>query len=164
MKLVSKVSHFNEPFVILVQGDIFLNTSLTEAFCMAILEAVACGLTVVSTKVGGIPEVLPEEFIHFVKPEVKSIEAGLLKAIQQIISRKQPSKTDCNRFVREHYDWRDVTKRTQVVYDAIMSEERRDLAKSVRNLWECGSLAGPLMAVLYLFCHYWILVMDYIGS
>jgi len=28
-------------------GDIFLNTSLTEAFCMAIVEAVACGLTVV---------------------------------------------------------------------------------------------------------------------
>ncbi len=30
---------------LLARGDVFLNTSLTEAFCMAILEAVACGLT-----------------------------------------------------------------------------------------------------------------------
>lgn len=31
---------------VLVQGHIFLNTSLTEAFCMAILEAASCGLQV----------------------------------------------------------------------------------------------------------------------
>jgi len=30
----------------LVQGQIFLNTSLTEAYCMAIVEAAACGLQV----------------------------------------------------------------------------------------------------------------------
>ncbi|KAI2598730.1 phosphatidylinositol glycan anchor biosynthesis class A, partial [Homo sapiens] len=28
------------------QGHIFLNTSLTEAFCMAIVEAASCGLQV----------------------------------------------------------------------------------------------------------------------
>ena len=31
---------------VLVQGHIFLNTSLTEAFCMAILEGASCGLQV----------------------------------------------------------------------------------------------------------------------
>ena len=40
-----------------VQGDIFINASLTEAFCMAIVEAAAAGLLVVSTAVGGVPEV-----------------------------------------------------------------------------------------------------------
>ncbi|VDK80303.1 unnamed protein product [Anisakis simplex] len=29
---------------VLVQGQIFLNTSLTEAFCMSIVEAASCGL------------------------------------------------------------------------------------------------------------------------
>lgn len=43
----------------LTRGHIFLNTSLTEAFGLAILEAACAGLYVVSTRVGGVPEVLP---------------------------------------------------------------------------------------------------------
>lgn len=35
---------------VLVQGHIFLNTSLTEAFCMAIVEAASCGLQVKHSK------------------------------------------------------------------------------------------------------------------
>jgi len=54
---------------VLVQGHLFLNTSLTEAFCMAILEAACCGLLVVSTRVGGVPEVLPSHMIHLARPE-----------------------------------------------------------------------------------------------
>ena len=46
-------------FSVLLQGNIFLNCSLTESFCIAILEAASCGLFVVSTNVGGVPEVLP---------------------------------------------------------------------------------------------------------
>lgn len=56
---------------VLVMGDIFLNSSLTEAFCMAIVEAAACGLQVVSTRVGGIVEVLPKELIWFADPSVQ---------------------------------------------------------------------------------------------
>ena len=33
------------------------DSSLTEAFCIAILEAASCGLLTVSTRVGGVPEV-----------------------------------------------------------------------------------------------------------
>ncbi|KAJ4460389.1 putative Phosphatidylinositol N-acetylglucosaminyltransferase subunit A [Paratrimastix pyriformis] len=40
-------------------GHIFLNCSLTEAFCIAILEAAAAGLFVVSTDVGGVPVRMP---------------------------------------------------------------------------------------------------------
>lgn len=54
---------------VLVQGSIFLNTSLTEAFGVAILEAACAGLYVVSTRVGGVPEVLPEDMISFALPE-----------------------------------------------------------------------------------------------
>jgi len=45
-----------------VRGQVFLNASLTEAFCMAIVEAAAAGLLVVSTAVGGVPEVCPFVF------------------------------------------------------------------------------------------------------
>lgn len=43
----------------LTQGHIFLNTSLTESFGIATLEAACAGLYVVSTRVGGVPEILP---------------------------------------------------------------------------------------------------------
>lgn len=51
------------------RGQIFLNTSLTEAFGIAILEAACAGLLVVATKVGGVPEVLPDDMIIFAKPD-----------------------------------------------------------------------------------------------
>jgi len=46
-----------------------VNTSLTEAFGIAILEAACAGLYVVSTRVGGIPEILPEDMISFANPD-----------------------------------------------------------------------------------------------
>lgn len=55
---------------VLCRGQIFLNTSLTEAFCMAIVEAASCGLLVVSTDVGGVPEVLPSDLIYLAEPTV----------------------------------------------------------------------------------------------
>jgi phosphatidylinositol glycan class A protein len=57
----------------LCRGHIFLNPSLTEAFCIAILEAAACGLVCVSTNVGGIPEVLPPEMIYLAPARPKAI-------------------------------------------------------------------------------------------
>lgn len=42
-----------------------MNTSLTESFGIAILEAACAGLYVVSTRVGGVPEILPQDMISF---------------------------------------------------------------------------------------------------
>ena len=164
VQMLGELCHSDVRDKLLIKGDIFLNTSLTEAFCMAILEAVACGLTVVSTKVGGIPEVLPERYIHFVEPTVDSIEAGLVKAVKEVIANRQPSKEECHSFVKKTYNWRNVASRTEVVYDSIMERQKieaKPLRKRVRNHWECGRLAGPLMAIFYLFCHYWIIVLNF---
>lgn len=63
MELLGRIPH-NQVRDVLCRGHIFLNTSLTEAFCIAILEAASCGLLCVSTDVGGIPEVLPPDMIY----------------------------------------------------------------------------------------------------
>uniref|UniRef100_A0A1I8EYU6 Phosphatidylinositol N-acetylglucosaminyltransferase subunit A n=1 Tax=Wuchereria bancrofti TaxID=6293 RepID=A0A1I8EYU6_WUCBA len=101
---------------VLVQGQIFLNTSLTEAFCMSIVEAASCGLHVVSTRVGGIPEVLPEEFIMLVEPEPNNLSDALLKVIQlrengQLIAPEEKHDVICRM-----YRWPDIAKRTEKVY------------------------------------------------
>lgn len=58
---------------VLNRGHIFLNTSLSEAFCIAILEAAFAGLLVVTTNVGGIPEVLPWDMVYLANPNVESV-------------------------------------------------------------------------------------------
>ncbi len=42
----------------LQQADLLLMTSLYESFCLVALEAMACGVPVLSTSVGGLPEVI----------------------------------------------------------------------------------------------------------
>ncbi|XP_017961848.1 phosphatidylinositol N-acetylglucosaminyltransferase subunit A [Drosophila navojoa] len=68
---------------VLVRGHIFVNTSLTEAYCMAIVEAASCGLQVVSTSVGGIPEVLPNNLILLAEPDIEAIYGAILVAIDR---------------------------------------------------------------------------------
>ena len=68
VRMVGGLRH-DEMRDLLIQGHIFLNTSLTEAFCIAIVEAASCGLLVVSTKVGGIPEVLHDDAMIFSAPD-----------------------------------------------------------------------------------------------
>lgn len=66
---------------VLQQGSIFLNTSLTEAFGIAILEAACAGLYVVSTRVGGVPEILPEDMISFAAPTADGAFSDLFRSV-----------------------------------------------------------------------------------
>jgi phosphatidylinositol glycan class A protein len=59
----------NDVCSVLSRGSIFMNTSLTESFGIAMLEAACAGLYVVCTRVGGVPEILPEDMISFAEPD-----------------------------------------------------------------------------------------------
>ncbi|KAM3184105.1 hypothetical protein ACTXT7_009032 [Hymenolepis weldensis] len=69
---------------VLVRGDIFLNVSLTESFCIAIVEAASCGLLVVSTKVGGVPEVLPPHMMRLAPASASELASTLANAIEEV--------------------------------------------------------------------------------
>ena len=146
---------------LLVRGDIFLNTSLTEAFCMAIVEAASCGLTVVSTSVGGIPEVLPPSLIHLVAPSVPSIQEGLEEAVRAVLEDGSPDPWLGNQFVSRAYNWRNVAGRTEAVYNKVRSRPPADLSRRVTNMWDCGVVSGPFMAVVYLAAHYFVIFLNW---
>ncbi len=94
---------------VLVRGHIFLNTSLTESFCTAIVEAASCGLLIVSTNVGGVPEVLPQEMRFLAPAKKEDLILALKKAIDQ--AHNVPSHK-FHEAVKNMYNWHEVATRT----------------------------------------------------
>lgn len=117
VSLLGPVRH-DEVRDVMVQGHIYLHPSLTEAFGTVIVEAASCGLYVVCTRVGGIPEVLPRHMTEFAAPEEDDIVAATERAIAALRAGKVRTELFHNQ-VKQMYSWTDVAQRTERVYDGI---------------------------------------------
>ncbi|XP_063988253.1 phosphatidylinositol N-acetylglucosaminyltransferase subunit A [Diachasmimorpha longicaudata] len=143
---------------VLNKGHIFLNTSLTEAYCMAIVEAASCGLQVVSTKVGGIPEVLPPELIYLVEPTVDALLKGLETAIADYKRGNIICPFEVHEKIVSFYNWYDVTRRTEIVYDAVQREDQKTLGHQLASYLSSGVL--PYLLVVSL-CYIVLQFLEY---
>jgi glycosyltransferase involved in cell wall biosynthesis len=76
-----------EVFQQMLAADIFCVPSYREALGVANLEAMACGLPVVTTQVGGIPEVLDEGRCGWMVPPGDAV--ALTAALQQCITNPE---------------------------------------------------------------------------
>ncbi|KAK0705559.1 glycosyltransferase family 4 protein [Lasiosphaeris hirsuta] len=103
---------------VMVRGHIYLHPSLTEAFGTVIVEAASCGLYVVCTQVGGIPEVLPSHMTVFAKPEEDDLVAATGKAIAALRANKVRTEL-FHEQVKTMYSWTNVAIRTERVYNGI---------------------------------------------
>lgn len=131
---------------VLVRGHIFLNCSLTESFCISLMEAASCGLKVVSTNVGGVPEVLPPDMTELCEPCVEDITRGLSRCIDTTMKEEEAVEKEVqmreNRAggvsravverergqherVKRLRSWMDVAEQTEAVYSAIIAEDRK---------------------------------------
>ncbi|PNH43195.1 hypothetical protein VD0004_g4233 [Verticillium dahliae] len=110
---------------VMVRGHIYLHPSLTEAFGTVIVEAASCGLYVVCTQVGGIPEVLPSHMTVFARPEEDDLVAATGKAIAAL----RANKVRTERFheqVKKMYSWTNVAERTERVYRSLYEDDDDD--------------------------------------
>ena len=127
-----------------------MNTSLTESFGIAILEAACAGLYVVSTRVGGVPEILPEDMISFAEPEEDGssfffrplcslkliICSDIIRAISEAINIVKMGKHDpfkAHERIKTFYNWEEVTSRTEKVYDAVLKSQQMDLMERIQR-------------------------------
>ena len=165
---------------VMTRGHIYLHPSLTEAFGTVIVEAASCGLYVVCTRVGGIPEVLPSYMTTFAKPE----EDDLVAVTGRAITAMRAGRIRTEKFhdeVKKMYSWSNVALRTERVYDGITgtigdtefygfdtggyngSRERNfNLIDRLKRYYGCGIWAGKLFCLcvvvdylFFLFLEWW---------
>ncbi|XP_020590589.1 phosphatidylinositol N-acetylglucosaminyltransferase subunit A [Phalaenopsis equestris] len=132
---------------VLVSGHIFLNSSLTEAFCIAILEAASCGLLTVSTRVGGVPEVLPDDMIVLAEPTPVDMVHAIEKSIEML---PNINPVAMHERLKKLYSWHDVAKRTEVVYDRALLCSDETLLQRLPRYLKCGAWAGKLFCLVMI--------------
>ena len=78
-------------YELLFDCDIFILPSYYEAISLSILEAMACGLPVLATKVGGIPEAVEENVTGILVPpmNVSFLKQGLEKLVMDVSLRQR---------------------------------------------------------------------------
>ncbi|WCJ25253.1 Phosphatidylinositol N-acetylglucosaminyltransferase gpi3 subunit [Euphorbia peplus] len=132
---------------VLISGHIFLNSSLTEAFCIAILEAASCGLLTVSTRVGGVPEVLPDDMIVLAEPDPGDMVQAIRKAIS-LLPKIDPRVMHDR--MKNLYSWHDVAKRTEIVYDRALKYPNQNFIERISRYLPCGAWAGKLFCLVMI--------------
>lgn len=164
---------------VMARGHIYLHPSLTEAFGTVIVEAASCGLYVVATQVGGIPEVLPSHMTTFAKPE----EDDLVAAAGKAITAMRAGRVRTERFhdqVRKMYSWANVAMRTERVYDGITGtipeadfygfdtggyngSRVRDFAliDRLKRYYGCGIWAGKLFCLCVVIDYLFFLLLEW---
>jgi len=142
---------------VLCRGHIFLNTSLTESFCIAILEAASCGLVVVSTDVGGVPEVLPPHMAYLARPDQKSILRQLCNAVEEV--HQLPTET-FHQELSEMYSWKQVAERTEKVYEFAMNTETADIFDRLKTAYSWGVIAGFYAMIFSIMEFVTLMVLD----
>ncbi|KXN91825.1 Phosphatidylinositol N-acetylglucosaminyltransferase gpi3 subunit [Leucoagaricus sp. SymC.cos] len=159
IELLGAVRH-NDVLSVLSRGSIFMNTSLTESFGIAILEAACAGLYVVSTRVGGVPEILPQDLISFAEPEADDVFRAISEAIT-IVAAGKHDPIKAHERVRTFYGWRQVAARTEKVYNAVMHSHQMELMERIERTMDLGPFAGPIYTIILLVDCIFFLVLEW---
>lgn len=99
------------------RGDIFVSPTYAEGFSNTILEAMACGLPILSTAVVGVVDCLADDREALLVPaaDVPALAAGLRRLLDDRTLRRRLAETALDE-VRRLYSWEAIGKRIQEIY------------------------------------------------
>ena len=106
-------------------GDVFAAPSqLDEALGMVYLEASACGLPLIGTAQGGIPEVLKNGETGYLLREKNNIEELALRILDLLRNQEQARAMGKmgRQFMEDHFSWPRIAAGLEDLYDELISE------------------------------------------
>ena len=102
----------------LAQADIFVRPSRSEGLGTAFLDAMAAGVPIIGTPVGGIPDFLKDgETGLFVRPDDADDLAGKIEHLMKDGALRVLLAENGRRLVEEHYDWNSIEDRVRALFN-----------------------------------------------
>lgn len=106
-------------------ADIFVHVPLWEGLGVAVIEALAAGLPVVASRVGGIPELIDDERTGLLVPAQDA--AALAVAIERLVHEPQWAKTLAatgQTFVQARFDVSVMVQANESLYNELLARPR----------------------------------------
>jgi len=119
--LLGNVTHNRLP-QILNAADIFILTSVAEGLPNAILEAMACGLPVVATNVGGIHEVVKSGVNGFLIDTRQPRDVA--KALSQALKKQEALGRGAIVTIKKNYSIESVSRKTESLFEEVVLSKR----------------------------------------
>ena len=106
---------------ILNHSDVFVLSSLSEAFPISVIEALAAGLPVVATNVGGLPELVQDNGILVESENVDAFYQAMEKLAQDKEMRKKMGA--CSKEMSKNFSIDRILQQYEKVYDEESQKE-----------------------------------------
>lgn len=105
-------------------SDLMLLLSEKESFGLVLLEAMACGVPSVGTKIGGIPEVIDDGVTGFLSDvgDVEDIAQNAVKILENATLHKEFGENAISR-VKEHFSSQKIVEQYEDMYKQLIKQE-----------------------------------------
>lgn len=114
--------------------DVAVTSSTWEGLPLSVLEAMAAGVPVVASAVGGLPELLAGGGGVLVRPGEASELADAIEKLKSSPERATAMGRDGRRIVEESYGFERLIKRLEGIYaDSIASDHRRPRGRAAAS-------------------------------
>ncbi len=116
----------SDPAADMRRWSVFVLPSLEEGFGSALLEAMACGVPVAASNVGGVPELITHGTTGWLMPPADA--AAIARRIDELL--RDPAEAErvaraAQRFVQEHFSPLRMAAEVGRIYDRLIAQDAR---------------------------------------